>query len=168
MRPCCARVRMRKRSSDWEHLKGRLNRHGVVPGNLCFNLVEPLVQVFSGDWSQLQVLHEMFTCIQDEYAQWSKQDRICSKCWGTFFGDTIWRWRLWQKKKAGKRIEKDCRYGYKCWSGEQCQESGLDHAGQFNVKRSPVVYALLALTRYIFSNSTCASQSNKPPFMNES
>ncbi|KAG6371803.1 hypothetical protein JVT61DRAFT_9158 [Boletus reticuloceps] len=122
---------------NWDHLKGRLNRHGFVPGNLSFNLVEeePLVQAFSGDWSQL--LHEMFTCRQDEYAQWSKQDWICSKCWATFFKDTIWRWRLWQKKKAGERIEKDCRYGYRCW--EQCEESGLDHAGQFNVRRSPVV-----------------------------
>ncbi|KAF8435337.1 hypothetical protein L210DRAFT_3550868 [Boletus edulis BED1] len=122
--------------TNWEHLKGRLNRHGVVPGNLCFNLVEeePLVQAFSDDWSQL--LREMFTCRQDEYAQWSKQDWICGQCWATFFKDTIWRWRLWQKKKAGERIEKDCRYGYKCW--EQCQESGLDHAGQFNHLCQPI------------------------------
>ncbi|KAF8129967.1 hypothetical protein EV363DRAFT_1493872 [Boletus edulis] len=122
--------------TNWDHLKGRLNRDFFLPMNLSLNLVERQpTQALSGDWSRL--LHEMFACRRDDYIQWSKEDWICINCWFTFFRDTMWRWRLFQKNKAGEHIEEDCRYGYNC--KEQCHESGLAHARQFNVGRSFIV-----------------------------
>lgn len=84
---------------DWDDLKGRLDRDSLVAGNLPFNYVEqPLIGALKGDWSRL--LHEMFACRCGEYAQWSKEDWICYECWSSFFWDTMWRWRLVQKKRG--------------------------------------------------------------------
>ena len=85
--------------SGWDHLKGQVDWEFLVPHNLSSNLVErPLMQALRGDWSKL--LHEMFACKGNEYAQWSKEDWICASCWSTFVWDTSWRWRLVQKKKG--------------------------------------------------------------------
>ena len=100
---------------DWGELKGQLDREFLVARNLRLNHAErPLIRALSGDWSRL--LQEMFTCRRDEYVQWTKEDWICTECWSSFFRDTIWRWRLVQKKKGPPRIledeepiEKDCR-----------------------------------------------------------
>jgi hypothetical protein len=83
--------------SDWDDLKGQLEWEFLVARNLSLNLVEKrLGQALNGDWSQL--LHDMFACRGDEFAQWSKEDWTCHNCWTSFFRDTLWRWRLVRKR----------------------------------------------------------------------
>ncbi|KAF8554850.1 hypothetical protein OG21DRAFT_1484309 [Imleria badia] len=137
--------------TNWDDLKRRLDRDDVVAGNLSFNLVEkPLIQALKGDWSRL--LHEMFGYRSDDYAQWSKEDWVCTDCWSDFIYDTLWRWRLAQKRKAHKNglqvrtfSEILCRphepghnsrYGYDC--EEQCDENGFAHAKKFNHLCEPI------------------------------
>jgi hypothetical protein len=84
---------------DWDDLKGQLDREYLVARNLSLNLVEPpLGGALSGDWSKL--LHDMFACRGDEFAQRSKEDWICTDCWPSFFRDTLWRWRLVRKRRG--------------------------------------------------------------------
>jgi hypothetical protein len=129
-------TRQARRLSDLYNETRRVDWEFLVPHNLSSNLVErPLMQALRGDWSKL--LHEMFACKGNEYAQWSKEDWICVGCWSTFVWDTSWRWRLVQKKKAGERLKRDCKYGYDC--KEQCWDSGLAHAKQFNHLCNPMV-----------------------------
>ncbi|KAF8129965.1 hypothetical protein EV363DRAFT_1337116 [Boletus edulis] len=120
--------------TNWDVLKTKLDRGYIYARNLLCNLVEgkPLSQALGGDWSKL--VHEMFACRSDEYAKWSKGDWICGGCWSSFFEDTMWRWRLAQKQKAGEHIGENCRYGYNC--KKQCFEEA--HAKQFNHLCKPI------------------------------
>ncbi|KAF8435341.1 hypothetical protein L210DRAFT_3550884 [Boletus edulis BED1] len=122
--------------THWDVLKTKLDRGYIYARNLLCNLVEgkPLSQALGGDWSKL--VNEMFACRSDEYAKWSKGDWVCSHCWSSFFRDTLWRWRLAQKQKAGEHIGENCRCGYNC-EGQRFKV-GLAHAKQFNHLCEPI------------------------------
>ncbi|KAF8554851.1 hypothetical protein OG21DRAFT_1484310 [Imleria badia] len=94
--------------TNWDDLKGQLDRQFLVARHLSYNHVEKsLMRALRGDWSRL--ILEMFACKGDEYAQWCKEDWICAECWTFFFRDTLWRWRLAKKRRAEEPIGADCK-----------------------------------------------------------